>query len=159
MSSKTSDKGIEFIKALEGLSLTSYQDVAGVWTFGYGSTGKDIGPNMMGTEKQAEALLRKHLATLERRLLTAIPVDRIRLEQHQFDALVSLIYNVGIGAFRKSKMRGKIMAGDFEGAATEFDDWTKAGGRVIGGLVMRRKAEKKLFLTGEYTKYPYAKWS
>ena len=69
------------------------------------------------------------------------------LSQSQFDALVSLVFNIGGGAFRKSTLLQKLNAGDYAGASNEFMRWIKAKGRVLGGLVTRRAAERALFLS------------
>jgi GH24 family phage-related lysozyme (muramidase) len=68
------------------------------------------------------------------------------LKQHQFDALVSFVYNIGIGAFKKSTMLSLIKADKMGEAASEFDKWTKAGGKPLKGLIRRRRAEKELFV-------------
>ena len=72
---------------------------------------------------------------------------RVKLNQNQFDALVSFTYNLGAGALGSSTLLGKLNRGDFEGAADEFPKWNKAGGKVLNGLVKRRAAERSLFLS------------
>jgi lysozyme len=72
------------------------------------------------------------------------------LNQAQFDALVSLVYNVGGGDFAKSKMLRKLNAGDYQGAPEEFLDWDHAGGERIPGLTIRRRKEHDLFVKGAY---------
>jgi lysozyme len=71
---------------------------------------------------------------------------KVPLTQNQFDALVSLSYNIGVGAFKKSTLLKKLNSGDYKGAANQFDVWVNAGGKRLAGLVRRRAIEKKLFL-------------
>ena len=72
---------------------------------------------------------------------------KVGLNQNQFDALVSLTYNIGIGAFSKSTLLKKLNAGDYKGTSNQFDVWVNAGGKRLDGLVKRRAKEKALFLT------------
>lgn len=143
---KTSQEGIDLIKRFEGFRSRAYQDSAGVWTIGYGTTagaGVRVHPGMAINRELAEKYLRRHLRQVER------AVDRLvsaPLKQHEFDALVSFIYNVGDGAFSKSTLRQKLNAGDKAGAANEFLRWNKAGGKTLDGLKRRRKAERRMFL-------------
>ncbi len=145
---KTSERGIGLIKQFEGLELDAYQDIAGIWTIGYGHTGRDVKPGTRITEAEAEALLKKDLKSREDAVqkLTSEP-----LNQNEFDALVSFIYNVGAGAFQGSTARKRLNKGDRLGAAEALTWWNKAtvGGvlREVLGLTRRRAAEKALFLT------------
>ncbi|MBT8472542.1 MAG: lysozyme, partial [Marinicaulis sp.] len=145
---KTSERGIALIKQFEGLELEAYQDIAGVWTIGYGHTGSDVEPGMRITEREAEALLRRDLRPRENAVdrLTKVPVN-----QNEFDALVSFIYNVGISAYERSTARRRLNRGDRLAAANALTWWNKAtvGGvlREVLGLTRRRAAEKALFLT------------
>ena len=143
---RTSQAGIDLIKQFEGFRSRAYQDSAGVWTIGYGTTagaGMKVHPGMTISREQAEKYLRDHLLHVER---AADRLVSVPLKQHEFDALVSFIYNVGDGAFSKSTLRRKLNAGDRKGAADEFLRWNKAGGRVLAGLKRRRKAERRMFL-------------
>ena len=146
---KTSNDGIELIKKFEGLELESYPDIAGIWTIGYGQTGPNIGPKQTITEAEAEALLIADLTKRERKLLRLISVP---LTQNQFDALMSLAYNIGIDAFKGSTVRKRLNNGDYKGAADAILWWNKATieGKlqVVAGLVRRRDAERMLFLDG-----------
>lgn len=136
---KASNNCIELIKRFEGLYLKSYLCPAGVLTIGYGHT-KGVQLNEEINALQAEIFLREDLESVEESLNQLdLPVN-----QNQFDALCSLIFNVGIWAFMKSKLLSKIKAGN-PTAPDEFLDWTKAGGKVLPGLVARRKAEYDLF--------------
>lgn len=139
---KVSEWGAALIRRFEGLELEAYQDIVGVWTIGYGHT-KGVKKGDKITERYAKKLLREDLdyfAGRVRALLTREP------KQHQFDAMVSLAYNVGAGAFSRSTLRRKFNEGDTAGAAREFKRWVHAGGLKLPGLVRRREAEKELFL-------------
>ncbi len=144
---RTSENGIALIKRWEGLELQSYQDIAGVWTIGYGHT-ETAGPNQKISEREAEELLRRDLEPRERAVgdLTSVP-----LNQNEFDALVSFVYNVGAGAYRNSTARKRLNRGDRVGAAEALTWFSKAtiGGvlREVNGLKRRRAAEQALFLT------------
>lgn len=145
---RTSQRGIELIKQFEGLELEAYQDIAGVWTIGYGHTGPDVQPNMRISERDAEELLKRDLKPREEGVQRLVSVG---LNQNEFDALVSFVYNVGVGAFQGSTARKRLNKGDRVGAADALTWWNKAtvGGvlREVLGLTRRRAAEKALFLT------------
>lgn len=143
-----SAQGIDLIKRFEGLELEAYQDIAGIWTIGYGHTGPEVEAGMRISEREAEALLRKDLRSREKAVddLSSVP-----LNQNEFDALVSFVYNVGMEAFRGSTARKRLNRGDRFGAAEALTWWNKAtiGGvlRMVSGLTRRRAAERALFLT------------
>ncbi len=145
---RISERGINLIKSFEGLELEAYQDIAGVWTIGYGHTGPDVKPGMRISEREAEALLRKDLKPREDAVERLVTVP---LNQNEFDALVSFVYNVGVEAFRRSTALKRLNRGDRLGAADALTWWNKAtvGGvlREVLGLTRRRAAEKALFLT------------
>jgi lysozyme len=138
-----SDAGFAMTKDFEGLRLTAYQDVAGVWTIGYGHTGPEARPGRTIIEAEAETLLREDLAgairCVNREVTEAISQD-------QFDALVDFCFNAGCGSLVKSTLLQKVNLGDFEGAQAQFALWVHAGGEVVAGLVRRRKAEAELFV-------------
>lgn len=145
---RISDSGIRLLKLFEGLELEAYQDIAGVWTIGYGHTGPDVRPGMRITEREAEALLRRDLKSRED------AVDRlvnIPLNQNEYDALVSFVYNVGAEAFRRSTVLRRLNRNNRFGAADALTWWNKAtiGGvlREVMGLTRRRAAERALFVT------------
>lgn len=139
---RLSDKGINLIKQFEGLRLETYLCSAGIPTIGYGHTrGVKLGQKI--TEEQAAQYLREDVHEAE------LAVQRevyFGIAPHQFDALVSLVFNIGIGAFRKSTLLKKLNASDIIGAANEFNKWVYAGGKKSKGLAKRRDAERKLFL-------------
>ncbi|MEZ5894456.1 MAG: lysozyme [Parvularculaceae bacterium] len=144
---KTSENGIELIKRFEGLELEAYQDIAGIWTIGYGHTGPDVEPGMKISERDAEGLLRSDLRSREDAISSAVKKS---LNQNEFDALVSFVYNVGAAAFRGSTALKRLNRGDRIGAADALTWWNKAtvGGvlREVLGLTRRRAAERALFL-------------
>ena len=140
----TSQRGIDLVKQFEGLSLVAYPDPATngpPWTIGYGHT-RGVTRGMKITAAQAVDFLRQDLRDAEIEIERSVSVD---LCQHQFDALASLIFNIGGRAFRDSTLRKKLNAGDQKGAAEEFDRWVFAAGKKLTGLVRRRAAERKLF--------------
>ncbi len=143
-----SDAGFAMTKEFEGLRLTAYQDVAGVWTIGYGHTGADVRPGKTITEAEAEALLRSDLAGAVRCVNREVTE---KISQGQFDAMVDFCFNAGFGSFVKSTLLQKVNAGDFQGAMAQFGLWVHAGGEVVAGLVRRRKAEAELFAGAKTT--------
>ncbi|EOY8504120.1 lysozyme [Enterobacter cloacae] len=145
---QTSEKGIALIKQFEGCKLTAYQDSVGVWTIGYGWTqpvdGKPIRAGMTIKQETAERLLKTGLVSYESDVSRLVKVG---LTQGQFDALVSFTYNLGARSLSTSTLLRKLNAGDYAGAANEFQRWNKAGGKVLTGLTRRREAERALFLS------------
>ena len=136
---KASKNCTDIIKRFEGLYLKSYLCPAGKLTIGYGHT-RDVKLGDQINEFQADIFLSEDLKTVEDNLNRLdLPVN-----QNQFDALCSLVFNVKLVDFMKSKLLAKIKSGD-PSAAEEFLDWTKAGGKELPGLVARRKAEYDLF--------------
>ena len=131
----------KLIREFEGLELKAYKCPAGVLTIGYGHT-KAVTAGMVITESKAEKLLREDLKWVEEAINSKVVVN---LTQNQYDALASFIYNVGAGAFAKSTLLRKLNAEDYGGASAEFKRWNKGGGKVLKGLVRRRKAEQELF--------------
>lgn len=139
---KTGIKGVNLIKEFEGLRLKAYKCPADIWTIGYGHTA-GIGPDNIITEEQAISLLYQDVAESERAVNQYVYVQ---LTQNQFDALVSFVFNLGVGNFRTSTLLKKLNAGDYDGAAQEFGRWIHASGKVLPGLVRRRQVERTLFL-------------
>lgn len=143
---RTGDKGINLIKMFEGLRLRAYLCPANKWTIGYGHTGPDVTPSLIISESEAETLLRKDIRTTETYLNKWAQANGVTLSQNQFDALISFIFNIGIGNFTRSTMAKKLIKGDST-ASSEFPKWRLAGGKVSPGLERRRAAEKELFLS------------
>lgn len=142
---KTSDNGADFIKSWERFETFPYQDEGGRWTFGYGTT-YDTGPKAVTAqtppieEDDAVVLLKRDLAIAEHCIDSSVTVP---LRQNQYDALVSLCYNIGIGNFLNSTVLKDVNAGTDPSAA--FLLWHFVKGKVSGGLERRREAEAALF--------------
>lgn len=145
---KISKVGIDLIKSFEGCSLNAYKCPAGVWTIGWGTTepinGVKPHEGMVITQQQADELLIKNLKTYEDAVNKYVTYP---INQNQYDALVSFTYNCGCGALKTSTLLKRLNVGLIQEAADQFDLWNKGGGKVLSGLVRRRAAEKKLFLT------------
>lgn len=143
---RISENGIEFIRQLEGEKLTAYPDIVGIWTIGVGHTGfvdgKPVARGMAITKEKSKELLTADLKRFESAVNDAV---KVTLTQNQFDALVSLAFNIGEGAFARSTLVNKLNAGDKKGAAEQFLVWKNAGGRVSQGLLNRRQEEKAIF--------------
>ena len=143
----TSSKGLRLIKGFEGLRLESYKCPAGVWTIGYGHT-KGIKPDMVIDQSKADEYLIEDIAPIER-FLNAL---KINFRQEQFDALVSWIFNIGVGDFKGSTLFKKISAdAPDEEITDQIIRWVYAGGKPLSGLKKRRIAEANMFLG--YDKY------
>lgn len=136
--------GLDLIKSFEGLRLKAYKDAVGIWTVGYGHT-KTATPGMAISEPEAEAMLRNDLAEAQG------AVERLvkrPLNDNEYAALVSFVFNLGSGNLSRSTLLRKLNAGDRRGAADQFLVWNKAGGKVLAGLTRRRQAERALFTGG-----------
>jgi lysozyme len=142
-----SSVGIQLITSFEDLKLKAYDDGVGVWTIGYGTT---IYTNGVAVKKGDSCTLEQAKSSFQhdlRRFQTAVnDAVNIPLSQNQFDALVSLAYNIGTNAFKTSTLVKYLNALDYKAAADQFLVWNKAGGSVLKGLVRRREAERALFL-------------
>ena len=141
-----STTGINLICSFEGLKLKAYDDGVGVWTIGFGTTiypnGIKVRKGDTYTEAQAKAYMAHDLKKFESTVNSAVTVP---INQKQFDALVSLTYNIGTGAFKESTLLIKLNLSDYKATATQFAVWNKGGGKVMQGLVNRRAVERKLF--------------
>lgn len=135
------DAGRQIIQDSEGLRLEAYRCPAGRWTIGYGHTG-DVSEGDRITRHQAEAILEYDLQTFEAGVGKLAP----KANQNQFSAMVSLAFNIGLGAFAKSGVLKAHLAGQHLNAAVEFGRWTRGGGKVLPGLVTRRAREAALYL-------------
>jgi len=157
---KVSQKCVEMIKHHEGVRTKPYQCPALLWTVGVGHVivpehgrlkleeRKNL-PIPDGWDRvvpmgEVDDILKKDLVRFESGVSRLCPVS---LTQGQFDALVSFSFNVGLGNLQRSTIRMKVNRGDMEGAAEGFLDWTKAGGKVLKGLVSRRNDERALFMS------------
>jgi lysozyme len=141
---------IALIKRFEGCKLACYQDVVGVFTIGYGHTGEEAVRGSTITQDHAEELLAADIAAVAAKVEDSLDPRRVPgVTQNQFDACVSLAYNIGAFAFKRSTLCNAINAGHSIQAAGEFLKWDQAGGKVIPGLLARRDAERALFLAPE----------
>src|SRR6478752_6458747 len=144
----TSGKGREAIMKREGKRLTAYKDSVGILTIGCGHTSDAGAPTVhMGlkiSDKECDAILAQDLHAVEKHVKDPV---KVHLSQNQFDALVSLVFNIGGGAFKGSTLLKKLNAGDYAGAADQFLVWNRAGGKVLKGLTTRRESERKQFIT------------
>jgi lysozyme len=156
---KLSQQGEKLIKSFEGLRLTAYRDVAGVWTIGYGSTryhdGRTVRPgDKLTSDVQATALFTNTLSQYENAVNSYVHVP---LTQDQFDALVSFTYNEGTYALKESTLLKKLNQKDYAGAADQLLVWNKITDPQTGQkvtcdtLTSRRAAERNLFLSTKQT--------
>lgn len=146
-------KGEALIKQWEGYAtdlgdgrVKAYPDPAtggDPYTIGWGSTGRDIVKGTVWSRAQADARFREHVAQFAAGVTEAL--DGSPTTQDQFDAMVSLAYNVGIGNFTSSTLLKKHKAGDYAGAADQFGVWIYANGKKMQGLVNRRAEERRLY--------------
>ncbi|WP_394260781.1 lysozyme [Moraxella boevrei] len=151
---KLSDNGLAIIKKFEGFVAKPYRDAVGIWTIGYGNTYYTNGKKVTANDKsltEAEASQLK-LDIINQDFAPAInlmlknEIANGKITQNMFDALVSLGYNIGVGALAKSSVIRHLKNGDKQASADSFLLWNKAGGKVLKGLVNRRNAERQLFL-------------
>jgi lysozyme len=156
-----SKKALTMIRHHEGVRMKPYQCPAKLWTIGVGHVidpnhGKlkiedraglpcPEGWNRAFTMEEVDAILAKDLERFERGVRAYCPAAVNR--QGWLDALVSFSFNVGLGTLQRSTLRQKFNRGDYEGAAEEFMKYTKAGGKVLKGLVNRRNDERALYLS------------
>jgi lysozyme len=140
--------GLSLIKSFEGCVLTAYQDVAGIWTIGYGHT-RGVTAGMVFTQQQADQALADDLLSTETSVDRA--VQAATTTDNQFAAMVSLTYNIGSGNFASSTVLREHLAEQIQPAAAAFLLWNKAtiSGvlQVVAGLTRRRTAEQSLYLT------------
>jgi lysozyme len=143
---QTSQVGRDFIAREEGgHQLTAYQDQVGIWTIGVGHTGPEVKRGLTIAREQSEALFKLDLARFEAAVTKAL-AGGPALHQYEFDALVSLAFNIGAGAFAGSTLAKKLRAGDFLGAAQQFAVWNKAGGQA--NVLLGRRIRETLLFTG-----------
>ncbi len=143
---KTSAKGRALISEREGVRLKAYKDSVGIWTIGVGHTAAAGQPDPAKvktiTAAQCDEILSRDLAKFEEGVSSAI---KRPMTQNQFDAFVSLAFNIGLGAFKGSSVVRYFNTGDNEKAAQAFMMWDKAGGHVLPGLAKRRLSEMQQF--------------
>lgn len=141
---KTSQEGLELLQDLEGTRYIGYLDSGGVPTNGVGHTGDDVYVGQKVDQSQVLKWLAEDVQEAEDAVNTLVKVP---LTQNQFDALVSLVFNIGAEAFSDSTLLRKLNAGDYAGAAKQFIRWNKDNGKTISGLTKRRILEQSVFLT------------
>lgn len=139
---KTTSQAYSLIKSHEGCELESYLDKHDRWAIGYGVTGKGIAKGLRITQHEAELMLANRVTSLEDQVTDLVNVP---LTQPQFDALVSLTYNIGIGAFSTSTLLRLLNNKQYSDAAREILKWDHSGGKTLPGLTSRRLAEFRLF--------------
>lgn len=158
---KISEAGLQLIKSFEGCHSSPYRCPAALWTAGYGHVLYPDQARLKTNERSSyllkpehnrvfdydeiDQLLEKDIKRFEDGVSRLCPASNDR--QSNFDAVVSLAFNVGLGNLQASTLRMKYNRGDFEGAADEFLKWRKSNGVVLAGLVRRREAERALFLS------------
>ena len=157
-----SPKALKMIKHHEGVRNKPYRCPARLWTIGVGHV---IDPNhakvpfeqrsyleipdgwnRVFTTEEVDAILAKDLERFERGVLRYCPTAGTR--QAWLDSLVSFSFNVGLGTLQRSTLRQKHNRGDYAGAADELLKYSFAGGKVLKGLLNRRKDERALYLGG-----------
>ena len=142
-----SGHGYSIIRDSEGFRSTAYKDIGGVWTIGYGTIkypdGTKVKQGDTCTQGQAELWLINDCKWVDACLDKHV---KVKLNQNQFDALASFVYNVGETAFIKSTMLNLLNQAKIGLAADQFDRWIYDNGKAINGLVNRRAKEKQLFL-------------
>ena len=143
-----SDEGLELIKHFEGCptdeegNAVAYQAAVGVWTIGYGHT-KDVQEGDKWTKEKAEFMLWRELEDEYEDYINNYV--HVPLNQQQFDALCSWVYNLGPANLKKSTLLRKLNNGEYKETPNQIKRWNKAGGKVLEGLVRRREAEALLF--------------
>ncbi|CAM3509270.1 lysozyme [Agrobacterium radiobacter] len=149
MARRINAAGLSHIMQWEGKRLVAYQDVAGIWTIGYGHTTAAgiprVREGMRISDKEAEDILKNDLRKFEDRVSRLVKVP---LTDNQFAVLVSFDFNTG--ALHKSTLLKKLNAGDYDAVPAELMKWVNAGGKRVQGLVNRRAAEAGLWAKGEF---------
>lgn len=141
--------GYKLIQQFEGLKLKAYKDSAGIWTIGYGNItyldGSKVKKGDEITREQADLMFKETANKFAYKVASLIDVC---LTQNQFNALVSLAYNIGLGAFEKSTILKKVNASpNNPSIKDEFLKWKMAGGKVIQGLLNRRIKESEVYFS------------
>ncbi|MGE0108234.1 MAG: lysozyme [Bdellovibrionales bacterium] len=134
-------EALDLVKIFEGLRLSAYLCPAGKWTIGYGHT-QGVVQGQAITKEQAEALLMDDLTR------AALPIEQcvdVPLSRRQFAALVSFVFNVGAGNFKRSTLLRKLNQGLYDHVPAQLARWNKSKGKVLDGLSRRRAAEAALW--------------
>tara|TARA_A100000172_G_scaffold21007_1_gene11967 strand:- start:1863 stop:2300 length:438 start_codon:yes stop_codon:yes gene_type:complete len=141
-----SKEGLSLIKKFEGCELEAYLCPAGVWTIGYGHT-KDVKEGDKINKEEADYLLQEEMIEYESYINDFVEVP---LNQNQFDALCSWVYNLGPTNLKNSTMLKVLNEEKYVDVPQEIKRWNKAGGEVLDGLIKRREAEAKMFVGEEW---------
>ena len=145
---KTSDKGIDLIKKYEGFRSKAYRCSANVLTIGFGHTLNVKSTDVISLD-EAECFLRQDVEFAEKE----VNRHNLNINQNKFDALVSFVFNLGAGNFARSTLLRKIKSNPNDPTIRkEFERWIYAGGKILNGLVRRRKEEADLYFTKERCK-------
>ena len=128
------------IAGYEGYSSVAYRDSVGVPTVGYGET-KNV---TMKSKTTPDRALVQLLSSANQHANEIRQCIKVPLYQHEFDAYVSLAYNIGAKNFCGSTLVKRLNAGDYSGACQEIKRWNKAGGKVLAGLTKRREQEYRM---------------
>ena len=139
---KLNDEGMEIIKDSESRKLKAYLCPAKIWTIGWGHTGKEVYEGLTITKEKADYFLRQDLEVAKNEIRKSVKVP---LNENQYSALCSFIFNIGIGNFRSSTLLRKLNAKDYRGASLEFTRWIFSNGKPLTGLIVRREKERVLF--------------
>jgi lysozyme len=145
---KVSDKLIKLLRHHEGVRNKPYQCPAKLWTVGVGhliGDGKTLPAswNRTFTNEEIDGILKSDLSRFELGVSKMLP--NVQLKQHEFDALVSFCFNLGLGCFQRSTIRQALLRGDKEQAMESLMKYCRAGGKILRGLENRRKDERRLF--------------
>jgi lysozyme len=140
---KISDAGITMIKNFEGFSGKAYRCPAGKITIGFGHTAPELTMRDSITRARAEEILKHDLEWAAAAVNKYVKVD---ITQPQFDALVSLVFNIGAGAFMKSTLLKILNKGQYDAVPAQLARWNKVGSKASPGLTRRRQAEADMWL-------------
>ena len=145
-----SEKGLSFVKKFEGFSSVPYQDIVGIWTIGYGNTYYENKIRVTAqdppiTEERATQLLKYIVKNFEKGVNEAV---KSKINQNQFDALISFSYNLGVGNLKSSTLLKKVNINPNDPTIKEeFKKWNKAGDKEVKGLTIRRNEESNLYFS------------
>ena len=143
-----SEQGLKLIRHHEGVRNRPYRCPAGLWTVGVGhliGDGKSLPAewNRVFSTEEIDGLLKRDLRRFELGVHKMLP--NMPLRQHEFDALVSFCFNLGLGCFQRSTVRQALLRGDKTQAMASLIKYCRAGGKILKGLQTRRLDEKALF--------------
>jgi lysozyme len=145
---KVSERAIKLIKHHEGVRNRPYRCPANLYTVGVGhliGDGKSLPEswNRTFTEAEIDGILKSDLKRFELGVHKMLP--NVPLRQHEFDAIISFCFNLGLGCFQRSTLRQALLRGDKKAAMESLVKYCRAGGKILRGLQIRRLDEKALF--------------